>query len=278
MNDNPFSTVAMIDEFLDIWLNEELLSKDMQKRLRDYYRNWRSLKSARLRYWYTKQLMEVQALIAQTDRPRVLEIGSGKGTEALWLAWQGANITGIEFQDTNFSIAEARLQILNSYRTQELDCRFKNCSIVDFQDKQGFDVIWLEQAFHHLEPREVVTEKIADLLKPGGHVVFQESNALNPFIQALLFRHRGFKTIKYSIRNGKMHPFGNERILSARSLARSMAKVGVDKKSVRYFRCFPANRFFDRLFGIEKFMVALQASGIIAPIFTHYNLVAQRRH
>jgi len=75
-----------------------------------------------------------------------------------------------------------------------------------------------------------------------------------------------------------MHPFGNERILSARSLARSMAKVGVDKKSVRYFRCFPANRFFDRLFGIEKFMVALQASGIVAPIFTHYNLVAQRRH
>jgi len=139
-------------------------------------------------------------------------------------------------------------------------------------------VIWLEQAFHHLEPREVVTEKIADLLKPGGHVVFQESNALNPFIQALLFRHRGFKTIIHSNRGGKRYSYGNERILSARSLARSMAKVGVDKKSVRYFRCFPANRFFDRLFGIEKFMVALQASGIVAPIFTHYNLVAQRRH
>ena len=158
-----------------------------------------------------------------------------------------------------------------------MDCRFENCSILDFQDKHGFDVIWLEQAFHHLEPRAVVIEKIADLLKPGGHVIFSESNALNPFIQALLFRRRGFKTIKHSNRNGKWHSFGNERILSARSLAHLMAKVGVDRKSVRYFRCFPANSFFDRLFGIEKLAVALQASGIVAPIFTHYNLVAQRR-
>jgi len=278
MNDNPFNTVATIDEFLDIWLNEALLSDDMQKRLHVYYRNWRNLKSARLRYWYTNQLTEVQALIEQKDRPRVLEIGSGKGTEALWLAWQGANVTGIEFLDENFLIAEARLQILNSYRSQEMTCRFENCSIVEFQDKQGFDVIWLEQAFHHIEPRAVVTEKIANLLKPGGHVIFSESNALNPFIQALLFRRRGFKTITTNYnKDGKQVPWGNERILSARSLVRLMAKAGLDKESVRYYRCFPANRFFDRLFGIEKLAVALQASGIVAPIFTHYNLVAQRR-
>ncbi len=39
MDDNPFGTVASIDEFLDIWLNEKLLSDEMQKRLYDYYRN-----------------------------------------------------------------------------------------------------------------------------------------------------------------------------------------------------------------------------------------------
>ena len=60
MSNNPFSTVATIDEFLDIWLNEELLSDEMQRRLHGYYSNWQNMKSARLRYWYTKQLTEVQ--------------------------------------------------------------------------------------------------------------------------------------------------------------------------------------------------------------------------
>jgi len=63
MNDNPFSTVTTIDEFLDVWLNEDLLSDDMQKRMHAYYCNWRNMKSTRLRYWYTEQLTEVQALI-----------------------------------------------------------------------------------------------------------------------------------------------------------------------------------------------------------------------
>jgi SAM-dependent methyltransferase len=274
---NPFTSADNVADFLRIWLHEGLLSKEAESQLHDYYRKWRNLDSARLRYWYVQQLAEVEALIDGTDRPRVLEVGSGMGTEALWLAWRGSEVTGIELLDKVVAVAEERLRVLNTYRPENLTCRFENCSIADFQDDRGFDVIWIEQAFHHLEPRQQVVAKIADLLKRGGHVVFSEANALNPLLQAQLFRLRGFKTIVDVNLDGKRMPWGNERILDAYSLGRLMAKVGVTKKSVRYFRCFPSGQLFDYLFGLEKLLTALPASRMAAPIFTHYNFVGQRQ-
>lgn len=130
--DNPFSAVRTVAEFLQIWLKEARLCDESERQLHDYYRKWRNLSSERLRYWYTQQLAEVETLIADKARARVLEVGSGLGTEALWLACRGADVTGIELINELVRVAEERLAVLNTYRTRNLSCRFENCSIADF--------------------------------------------------------------------------------------------------------------------------------------------------
>jgi SAM-dependent methyltransferase len=131
----------------------------------------------------------------------------------------------------------------------------------------------MEQAFHHIEPRQEAAKKIASLLKPGGKLIISESNALNPLIQAVLFKQRGFQTIKTATdRHGRSVPYGNERILSARTLARTFAEVGIECESVRYFRAFPSHPIFEKLFWLEK-----RLPQWMVPLFTHYNYVGIKR-
>src|SRR4051812_20116500 len=91
------------------------------------------------------------------------------------------------------------------------------------------------------------------MVKPGGHVVISEANGLNPLLQAKLIRERGLKTIRYfEDHTGRRHPYGDERILTASSLARLFARRGVSRLSVEYFRVFPNSPVFDRLLSVEQ--------------------------
>lgn len=68
-------------------------------------------------------------------------------------------------------------------------------SVLDLETGDGFNIVWMQQTFHHLEPREAMVAHITRLLAPGGRLVVSEANGLNPLLQAQLFRLRGFRTI-----------------------------------------------------------------------------------
>ncbi len=113
---------------------------------------------------------------------------------------------------------------------------------------------------------------IGELLRPGGYVVLSEANALNPLLQLQLFRARQFNVLKTVYFENEPVIVGNEKILSSRSLARNLARVGFIKRSGRYFRLFPSSTIFEPLFGIERRL----SSQWLAPIYTHYNFVGQK--
>ncbi len=270
--ENTIYTASNISEFLSAWLIQKSLSPASQKQLEDYYANFHGLCSERMHFWYRNQIREMEKLISVLDKPRVLDIGFGTGTEALWFAMLGADVTGIEIKSYQTNLAWERLKLLRTKVNRTLQCCIKTNSILDFNDNQGFDIIWMEQAFHHMEPRVKVINKIATLLRPGGYVVISESNALNPLVQLQLFRFRGFKFIVKTMINNKMMKLGNERVLSAPRLMKGLDKAGIYKKSIRYFRIFPSNSIFDSLFGIEKLISKIN----FPPIFSHYNIVGQK--
>jgi 2-polyprenyl-3-methyl-5-hydroxy-6-metoxy-1,4-benzoquinol methylase len=269
---DQFRTAGSAADFLAIWLNHPLLSEANQKILDDYYRNFAGMCSPRIRYWYNRQLAEAEELIRSNQRLRVLEIGVGTGTEFLWWAFLGADVTGIDaFQHCLDVVAERRTILEGTMHTQ-LNCRLHLKQITEFEDDAGFDLIWLEQAFHHLEPRTEVLKRISALLRPGGKVIFSEANALNPLLQLLLIRQRGFKkVINVDTAQGKLM-WGNERVLSRGSLARLLKAVGIDQESSSYYRMFPASSIFDVFFGIERSI----ETPWLAPIYTHYNLVGRK--
>jgi 2-polyprenyl-3-methyl-5-hydroxy-6-metoxy-1,4-benzoquinol methylase len=213
-----FNSAATAADFLAIWLNHRLLSDASQKLVDDYYRNFRTLDSPRLRHWYNQQVAEAEMVVPSKPNLRVLEVGVGTGTEFLWWGMLGADTTGIDVFGHCVDATTERLDVLQQAIGRKLNCSLQNVQITDFEEGSGFDLIWMEQAFHHLEPRANVLKQIAKLLRPGGRVVFSEANALNPMLQLQLLRARGltmFLTVETA--RGKII-YGNERVLSRGSL------------------------------------------------------------
>lgn len=107
-------------------------------------------------------------------------------------------------------------------------------------DSEKFDLIYMKDVFHHLEPREKVVEKLLTLLAPEGKIIIVEPNALNPLIQWKMFRIRGFKTVieKSDRLTGERYLFGNERLVTGREMCRLFQRFGLEG-CVRHMRLLP---------------------------------------
>ena len=53
-------------------------------------------------------------------------------------------------------MARERVKHIRETVGLEVDARFISSNLFDFEDTAGFDLIWMEQAFHHIEPRSDV--------------------------------------------------------------------------------------------------------------------------
>ena len=264
-----FKDAATISDFLQLWLHHAVLPAPQQAVFDKYYGSYKRHFPPRLQHYYARQIRDVQQLIGHRPGSRVLEIGCGTGTESLWMAMLGASVTAVELTRERFEVALARQAALEADLGRRLDCTFINASLLDLPDQTPFDILWMEQAFHHLEPRAAIVARIAELTAMGGHVVISEANALNPLLQAQLLRRRGIRTLKHFVdESGRRHPYGDERILPAGALARLLATVGIEQRAIEHFRLFPNTPAFDRWLWLER-----ATPTWLRPLFTHYNYV-----
>lgn len=274
VNDKKFKIdgITNISDFLLKWFESNWLDKNTQKTFEKYYAGYIRLFSKRLQFFYKSQTDEVMKLIKDKESPELLEVGCGTGTESLWMALQGAKVTSIDIKSERLEVAQKRLGVLEEGCGKKIECQFKNVSVLDLPESAKYDIIWMEQAFHHLEPRDKVCEKISKILKPGGHVVISEANAWNLLIQVLLFKRRGFNTIcEFTDENGIKHLYGDERVLTPGSMKKTFRKFGIECDSIRYFRIFPNMKIFNNFFFLEK--VLPQFFGFL---FSHYNYVGKK--
>jgi len=259
-----------ISNWLDYWFIEQRLPEPEQKVFKRYYHSFVFHFGPYLRKHYAAQISELEKVIAERPGCRVLEIGCGCGTESIWLGLLGASVTGIDLQQDRLNVAWARLDHIKATLNLAPDVKFEQVSVFDATRFGKFDVIWMEQAFHHVEPRDNFIQLLAQLINPGGVVVISEANAWNPFLQLQLLLERGFNTVKeYKDKDGNSHVYGIERITTAGRLSRNLEQAGFTVKSVRYFRIFPNRVWADRLEWIESITPTW-----FKPVFTHYNLVA----
>lgn len=240
--DNCFQ-VNNIGDFLDAWLSSDFLVGQEKLVFNNYYKSYKKLFAMYIKYHYSQQIMEMMDIISQIGRARILDVGCGCGTESLWMALNGADVIGIDIREERLRVAEARKNVLEQLTGKHTACKFIQTSMLDLDDLLKYDAIWMEQAFHHLEPRDEVVDKIARLLKIGGYVVISEANAWNPLIQANLLRTRGIGTLKlYKDSKGNSLLYGDERILTPYSLCKSLKRKTIIKQSLRYYRIFPNKR------------------------------------
>ena len=268
-----FLAAADIAQFLDVWLSSDLLDGEAAQVFSNYYGSYLRSFTPRMRGFYAGQIREAEYVLARQPKASILEIGCGLGTESLWLALKGGQVRAIDVRQDRVNTARTRQSILEREVGRSITCAFDCGSFLELDDGERFDMIWMEQAFHHLEPRREVLHKTAGLLKPGGHLVISEANALNPVLQLELFIRRGLPRVATQEGpDGKLHPYGVERVTMASSLTRMFKGVGVQRVSVRHFRMFPNRPVFDRFAAIES-KLSLSA---LAPLFTHFNYVGQK--
>ena len=268
-----FLAAPGIAEFLEIWLTSNLLEGEPARTFDHYYGSYRKSFSPRIKRFYANQIPEVEELAMERQGLRFLEVGCGLGTESLWLTLKGGLVTAIDVRDDRIAAAEARKSILERETNSELGCEFQCESLLDLKEIEPFDVIWMEQAFHHLEPRDEIIRKTAGLLRPGGYLVISEANALNPVLQMELLFRRGLPRVETQEGpDGRLHSYGVERITTAQAIRRAFERVHVRCVGVRHFRMFPNRPFFDRFAGLE----ARLAVNPLAPVLTHFNYVGQR--
>ena len=268
-----FSAAPNIAEFLEIWLSNDLLDHESAQVFSAYYASYLKSFSPRMRGFYGGQIREVEDVLARKPGVSILEVGCGLGTESLWLALRGAMVRAIDIRQDRVNTAKARQLILEREIGRAVTCTFNQGTFLDVDSRESFDIIWMEQAFHHLEPRRDVVQKTSDLLKPGGYLIISEANALNPLLQLELFIRRDVPRVATQEGpDGEHLPYGVERVTTAGGLTRMFERVGVRRVSVRHFRMFPNRPVFDRFAGIENSL----ASNALAPLLTHFNYVGQK--
>lgn len=258
--------------WLKWWLKQPRISEARQNTLDAYYKSYRKNFSQYIEECYSRQTKEVSQIVRKRKGACVLEVGCGCGTESLWFGLLGASVIGTDIRKDRLEVAEERLNFMRNNYPFRMDVQFNLSNFFEMDDVPMFDIIWMEQAFHHIEPRENLPYKLNKILKPGGYIVISEANGWNLLLQALLIYRRGFSTVKLFLdEKGHTHIYGNERVTTPGRIRRLFAKVGFTVKSVQYFRVLPNFKSVEEFSWVDKLI-----PNFMIPLFTHYNVILHK--
>ena len=270
-------------EFLNWWFQEQRLRGQAERTLSGYYANYRGNFDGYLKDAWADRHFELDECLASfkgTGEVRILDLGCGTGSVALYLASRlegKARVLGIDINEERLFCATERLSVLQAEIRKDLGCEFRSANVFDLSPDEKFDLIYLEETFHHLEPRMKAVKKISESLHENGFLIISEINAFNPFMQALLLKRRGLRTIvKKTDSRGHTLLYGNERIIPSTALAGLFSSSGLRHIGTRYFRLF--NSSFTGLYGRQWELMALEKKiirlGILKYLLAiHYNAV-----
>lgn len=200
---------------------------------------------------------------------RFLDVGCGLGTEVMWAALRGADSVGLELHPQLLDIATRRLAILSGL--VPVRCEIRRQNVLDLEGQ--FDVVFMREAFHHMEPRAKIVHKLAALLRPGGLLIIEETNGYNPLIQFKYLLTRGLRTVVTKRwPDGSSYLFGNERITTDTNLSCLFSPFGI-KGQATYFRILPTKlaRHSVLALMVEKIEGVLPDWAMFRPLYLHYS-------
>jgi len=252
-----------------------------------YYTNYRENFNGYLSQAWTNRHLEldeeIRALKGKSN-VKIMDLGCGTGSVSLYIAGKlgrRGEVIGIDINEDRLLCARERLKILENETESKLNCTFKKENVLSFNQDERFDLVYLEETLHHMEPRCEIVKKVAALIKDEGVLIISEANAYNPFMQLHLFTKRGFKTIKNRVdRNGQAFLYGVERIMTPKRVAGLFGKNGLRVKSLRYLRVASSKlgKLADKNdFNIMDIENAICKVPFVRNIFSiHYNIVFLR--
>ena len=200
------------DKRKDEWNYKSLFNQYFRYKKTDHYL-WET---------YDRRLYPIIDIVKKSKKIKILEVGFGFWHDLLWASQFGHEVYGIDVKSIFFEICCNSQRQLEKAINKKLNVNIFNINLLDLDENNKFDLIFMKDTFHHLEPREEVTSKISKLLNKNGKVIIIEPNALNPLIQLQMFKIRGFNTVilKQDPNTGKKFIYGNERLITGKKINR----------------------------------------------------------
>lgn len=124
-------------------------------------------RTKRIPFFVDKPDENLVAYVEQTQLPltRVLELGSGPGRNALYLAEHGSQVDAIDLAQSSIDWANERAN------ERQLDVRFRQGNLFELSIEDGaYDFVYDSGCFHHIAPhrRHDYIRVVTDALRPGG--------------------------------------------------------------------------------------------------------------
>ena len=181
---------------------------------------------------YAARLSPLVAEIRARNAPRLLDSGSGCGSESILAALLGADVTGIDLVPLRTAYAASRIPFFADLRQGPLDLRFRTANaIAHLRDSPGYDLIWANEAISHIHPAEEFFSAAWQALAPGGLLVIADANSLNPVARWRAARIRGggnwYVHRQCRLLDDIPHDeVAEERLFTCRSLPRLLRRAG----------------------------------------------------
>ena len=111
-------------------------------------------------------------LAAPSSTSRVLDVGSGLGGAAMWLAENvGCQITGLDLVASNVHAATNTAE--SRGLTDLVRFRIGDATAMAFED-DSFSMVWGQDAWCHVPNRDALFAECARVLEPGGTIAFAD--------------------------------------------------------------------------------------------------------
>ncbi len=155
---------------------------DRERLSREYF-----LDIERQRYELQPHILDIISKIDWRGK-RVLEIGSGVGTDARKIIRMGGHYTGINVDRVSTEATSQALRVF-SLAGVALQC---DATSLDFPDNT-FDVVYSFGVLHHIPEVEKAVAEIRRVLKPGGELLVMLYNraSINYVVEIMFMRKLG---------------------------------------------------------------------------------------
>jgi 2-polyprenyl-3-methyl-5-hydroxy-6-metoxy-1,4-benzoquinol methylase len=188
---------------------------------------------------YTERLIPLVTILTKMQgQARVLDVGSGCGSEALLMSLLGAEVTGIDLGSYKVDFARSRIPFYQSFSEDLLKIQFIDANVFHYlATTEQFNIIWLIEAISHIHPAEDFLQLAFNQLPDKGLLIISDSNALNPVSWLRSWHIRGsMRWYTYqqvpAVEGEEIVEVAEERIFSLFRFKKKLLSAGFNIKTV----------------------------------------------